>query len=347
MVISFSYALPAAGQTDTLNSEFAVVDTLINDFGLFTKEEPLAISLRFDVKEYVRKRPKEEYMEAVLTYYISDTDSINKEIRLKSRGEFRHGFCSFPPIMINLKNTEFENTDFKGIEKIKLVTHCNMGHQEDVLKEYLIYKLYNAMTDYSFKVRLLNINYIDSKDKRKTITAHAFLIEPVDLIETRTSSVEVENDKLSQRNMIPEVMDRTAIFNYMIGNTDWSVPGPHNCKVFVPKEITSTNLAYVVPYDFDYSGLVDASYAIPGGNLPIKSVRERYYTGICRSEEEFQNDLKEFIDLKEKFYSIINEFTYLHERTKKDMIRYLDEFYSDIDDNFSIVYDLLRTCKNL
>ena len=38
-------------------------------------------------------------------------------------------------------------------------------------------------------------------------------------------------EKLSQRSTERMHMTTVAVFNYMIGNTDWSVPGQHNIKL--------------------------------------------------------------------------------------------------------------------
>jgi len=87
---------------------------------MFTKDEILNLSLRFDMTQYTRKKPKVEYLDGILTHHINSTDSINKEIRLKSRGEMRNGYCSLPPIRLNFKKTEFPNTpDLDKIEKLK------------------------------------------------------------------------------------------------------------------------------------------------------------------------------------------------------------------------------------
>jgi hypothetical protein len=131
----------------------------------------------------------------------------------------------------------------------------------------------------------------------------------------------------------------------MIGNTDWSVPGQHNCKIMLRKETDRPELGMLVPYDFDYSGLVNAYYAVPYEPLGLKSVRERRYLGVCRSEEVFINALKEFTDKKEEFYRIINEFSLLSAKSKKDMMGFLDSFYSEIEDHNTIVSDMLRECK--
>ena len=344
LLLALIIVLPAKSQNDSIDS-YSVNDTL-PDFGLFTRDDILELSLRFDVTQYKRKKPKDEYLDAVLTYHISKTDSINKNIRLKSRGQFRNGYCDFPPIALNFKKTEFKMGDLNKLEKMKLVTHCQSGNEDIVFKEYLIYKLYNVLTDSSFRVRLLKINYINTFKQSKPIRSYAFFIEPLDLLAERTNSVPVEVLTLSQKNIVPEMMDRMAIFNYMIGNTDWSVPGQHNCKVLASLRTDRSDLGMIVPYDFDYSGLVNATYAVPAEGLGIESVRQRIYLGTCRTEEVYLNALKEFADKKESFYKVIREFQYLDDRTKKDMVRYLDEFYSGFDKKTSIVYNLLNQCKN-
>jgi hypothetical protein len=346
VLLACFFVLPALGQNDSIVSNYAAADTLQQDFGLFTNDEVLNLSLRFDITHYTRKKPKEEYLNAVLTYHINDKDSINKDIRLKSRGEFRNGFCSFPPVALNFKKTEFKKDDLNKIEKVKLVTHCNSGNEDYLMKEYLIYKLYNVLTDNSFRVRLVKINYINTYKKSKPIQEYAFMIEPLDILAERVNAVPVESLNLGQRNIVPEMMDRVAIFNYMIGNTDWSVPNQHNCKVLSQRNSSTPELGMIVPYDFDYSGLVNAEYAVPYEGLSIKSVRERIYLGLCRSEEVFTNELKEFADKKDDFYKVVNSFPYISDRIKKEMINYLDEFFDGFDKRNSIIYDIRANCKD-
>ncbi len=344
-LIAFSF-LPAFGQNDSVNMEFAAVDTL-SDFGLFTNEDPLELDLRFDITHYTRKKPKEEYLKAILTYHINDKDSVNREIRLKSRGEFRNGYCSFPPIVVNFKKGGFKKEDLKDIEKMKLVTHCMSGNEQNLLKEFLIYKLYNVLTDSSFRVRLLKINYINTYKKSKPIRSYGFFIEPVSILSDRIKCTPVEALNLNQRNILPEYMDRVAIFNYMIGNTDWSVPNLHNVRVFTVPGSANPSLGLVIPYDFDYSGLVNAHYAVPAEGLKITSVRDRIYLGLCREPEEFARAIRQFADKKEEFYKVIREFQYLDDKTKKGILKYIDEFYSGFDNKNTIVSEFERECKNL
>ncbi|MCX6255307.1 MAG: hypothetical protein NTV31_12625 [Bacteroidia bacterium] len=345
--LSGSLIRPAFGQIEPVDSSYAIADTQNIKIALFDNDELFDISLKFDITDYQRKRSDKEYLDALLTYYISDTDSITKKIKVKARGEFRRTLCVFPPLLLNFKMNDSVGGEFAGIDKLKLVPYCKIGYEDYVLREYLTYKLYNALTDNSLRVKLLRITYINTFKKSKPLTQYGFALEPIKLLEKRTNSVEVKSIHLTQKNIKPEMMDRFAIFNYMIGNTDWSVPIMHNALVLSQGGSDRPDLGIIVPFDFDYSGLVNADYAVPFESLPIKTVRERYYLGICRSEEVFLNALKEFSDKKEEFYRIINEFPYLGEKSKKDMILYLDRFYTGFDKRNSIVYNLRKTCIDL
>jgi len=337
---------PAFSQNDSIENQYAVADTLQENSGLFDSNDLLLISLRFDIKNYLRKRSDEDYLDAILTYYTNDKDSINKEIKVRARGVFRRTYCNFPPLLLNFKMKDSIEGEFFKIDKLKLVTHCKSGNEEYLFKEYLIYKLYNVLTENSYRVRLLRVNYIDTFKKRKTSSEYAFVIEPVDLLGKRTNSVEVKSTNLTQKNINPEMMDRMAIFNYMIGNTDWSVPNNHNIQIMSQGKPERPGLGMIVPYDFDYSGLVNTDYAVPFEGLGLKSVLDRRYLGICRSKEVFINAISEFSDKKEEFYRVINDFPYLKEKSKKQMTIYLDGFFNKIDKRNTLVYDLLDGCIN-
>jgi hypothetical protein len=337
-------SIPAFSQYDTLDVVYPVDS---NDIRLFSSDEVLEMTLAFDIRTFRRKRSDTLNLPAVLTYYTSDTDSVTKELKVRARGEYRRTFCDLPPIRLNFKKSNSPDDEFTKIDKIKMVTHCKIGNEDYTLREYLVYKLYNALTDESYRVRLLKINYIDTERPKKPISSFAFLIEPTDLLAKRLNSIEVELARLSQKNIKPESLDRMAIFNYMIGNTDWSVPGQHNTLILSQPKSSRPDLGVIVPFDFDYAGFVNTDYATPDlDRLPIKDVRQRYYTGICRSEEVFLNAIKEFSDKKEEFYRIINEFPYLKERSKKDIIMFLNGFYQDFDRRNTIVYKILGQCED-
>jgi hypothetical protein len=335
-------------QTIRSHVDIAVQDPDNENFKLFENESLLEITLKFDLATYFRTKPKDEYLKANITFHLSKTDSITRDIRLKTRGIFRNEHCVFSPIELNFKKVDFGYSDLNRISKIKLVPECNSGNQNEnyILREYLIYKLYNVISDTSFRVRLLKINYIDSEKKKKNVTQFGFFIEPLNMLTARTNTTKVEWGTLTKKSIFPEIMDRVTIFNYMIGNYDWSVPGQHNIKVVKSPDIEAVPLGIAIPYDFDWTGLVNAVYAIPAESVGIKTVRERVFLGLCRPEEVYRKELEFFIEKKEEFYNVIKEFPYLNQRAKKDMTRYLDEFFDKLTGKNSIVYVFMNSCKN-
>jgi hypothetical protein len=334
-LITFLVSL-VIGQNDDSRAQTAIPDASHKSFRLFEDEKLIEISLRFDLSTYFRTKPKEANIKANITFHLSKTDSINKDIRLSTRGE------------LNFKKAKFGYTDLNRISKIKLVPQCKSGYEYEnyVLREYLIYKLFNVLTDTSFRVRLLTINYIDTEKKRKPIRQYGFFIEPVELLAARTNTLQINSNILNQKSIFPKVMDRLAIFNYMIGNYDWSLPGQHNVKVIKTLAVDTVQLGIAIPYDFDWTGLVDADYAVPAEIVGTQSVRERIFLGICRSKSVYQKELEIFLKKKEEFYRVINEFPYLNQREKKDMTVYLDGFFDQLVGRRNIMDILLNSCKN-
>jgi hypothetical protein len=342
--LSFFLLQPLFSQVDTLEAKYAVTDTQDVKVTLFDTDDLFEITLKFNLNTYKRVRSDTTYLDAILTYFNNKTDSVTKKIKVRARGNIRRTgeMCDFPPLMLNFKMKDSGGAEFAGINKLKIVPYCKIGYEDYVLREYLVYKLYNVLTDYSFRVRLFKITYINSVREKKPLTQYGFAIEPVNLLEKRTNSLEIPY-AITQRNVKPEMLTRMAIFNYMIGNTDWSVPIKHNV-VLLAQVQTPPNENLILTYDFDYSGLVNTNYSVPFESLPIKSVRERLYMAVCRSEAEFTNALAEFLEKKDEFYKVVNDFPYLSERSKKDMIIFLDGFYNGINKRNSLVNNLLNDC---
>ena len=343
------FVLPSFSPDNNSAAQPADRDTTYASFRLFEDDTPLEITLRFDLSTYLKAKPKEEYLKGRITFYPGKVDSISRNIRVRTRGVFRNEWCVYAPIELNFKNADFGYSDLNSISKIKLVPQCTAGSESEkyVLIEYLIYKMFSVMTDTSFRVRLLTVNYIDTENKKKPFTQYGFFIEPVKMLTARTNSVEIVSRGLNQKSIYPDVMDRIAIFNYMIGNYDWAVPNQHNIKILKPLAFDTINLSAAVPYDFDWTGLVNAGYAIPEDKITgTTTVRERIFLGVCRSREIYQKDLEEFLGKKEEFYRVINEFPYLNSKQKTSMIVYLDEFFEQCTGKQKIINVFLKNCKN-
>ena len=329
-----------------IDSLYSVEDTIAINVDLFSEEDPASITLVYDIKDFLKNKNKDEYVEAQLIYHFNDTVNIEKEIRIKARGKSRQEICSFPPLWINIKKANVGNRYLEDIKKIKLVTHCagskvNMNY---VLKEFLIYKMYNIISQYSFRVRLVKMRYIDTGRKNKEYETWGFLIEPENMMAERLDGFPLKMDNISYKQTEPHETDIMAVFQYMIGNADYSITRRHNVKLLKLSGFENPN-PVPVPYDFDYTGFVNAHYAIPGEGLSISSVTERYYLGPCRTEETLRQVINQFQGQKEEIYNLVESFEYLDEKIKKAAINYLDKFFLSAGDDAYIERNLLNTCR--
>jgi hypothetical protein len=348
MLCTYVFGQGTEHAKDTVAEEPDTVELTTNSgIDIFASDELLQMTLRFDIREFLKTKSKSEYHDATLTVKIGEKDSITQHIKIKARGEFRRAYCSFPPIMVKFNKSNHKSDRIiqdKGT--LKLVTHCNLRtvYEGYVFKEYLIYKLFNLVTPYSFRTRLAKINYVDINKTDKAFTTYGFLIENEDKLAERNKSVVMDNKRLTQKNMINSDMARVAVFNYMIGNTDWSVPLLHNIKVVKPLEVL-TDKAIPIAYDFDYSGFVNTVYSIPFEELPIKTVTERYYMGVCYEKERLYPIIEEFESLKDEFLGTINNCEYLSGFDKKWTASYINDFFKVYKDPKLLVNELSRTCN--
>lgn len=316
----------------------------INRQQFFLDERLIEVTLTTDIKKLRSEKKVPVYQPANIVMRFSDTSIVSEEIRVQPRGEFRKYSCDIASLMLNFKNSS--SPKLSPLKKLKLVGGCRSTNldEELLLKEYLIYKIYNFISNMSFRVRLLRVTYHDSKQKMKSYTQYAFLIEDVNDMANRNNCIEIKKIKFSPETTNRQQMTLVGIFEYMIGNTDWSIVNYHNVKLMAPKSDTLA-MPYVVPYDFDYTGVVNASYAIPDEQFGNKTVTERVYRGRPRSTDELIEALAVFKEKKERIMVYINDFSLLSVKTKKSVISYLEQFY-DIINNKNAVRSVFNGTKN-
>ena len=304
------------------------VDTIDTFLDLFDESNPMHITLTLDLKKYQREKFKGEYMPVHFLYQLNDSVLLEKTMRMKARGEFRRSHCHMAPFWLNVRGTDEKNEQYQNIKRIKIVTHCrgSKDYEKYVLKEYLCYRIYNLISPVSFRVRLVRMTYVDTGRKNKVTEGWAFMIEPEEMLAERKGAQVVKNNELPTTLMRPLEMDVLALFQYMIGNTDFSVSGRHNIKILGLPGF-GTNGYTPVPYDFDYTGLVNTYYAFPNEELGIKSVRERYFLGPCRTDDAYLAAIEHINQFREEIIQLITEFEFLDLKAKKEMIRYLEEYF--------------------
>jgi len=326
----------------------SVTDTLNYKNQVFDNPEPLIITLRYDISSFVKLKAKseEQYFPAELVIHFSDSDSVKKNIRIKARGNFRKQHCFFPPIHLNFKTDKIKADGFEEVNKIKVVTHCKISknYEQYILKEYLSYRIYNHLTDNSLKVRLLRINYEDTGKRKQHYQKYGFIIEPTKMLAQRINCIEVDRAGFKPSDFLRKDLDQIALFHYMIGNTDWKLSAGHNLKFFKAKDAFITQLN-VVPYDFDYSGLVNAAYAIPQEWSDAKTTIERDYLGYCWEDTKEMESLLQLFKANEA--AIINEIRNLSDldtREREAAEAYIISFYDEVKKTRPFLQMIQKSC---
>jgi hypothetical protein len=318
----------------------------IDPVKFFQDESLIDVTINMDMRGLISGKLKEGLkFPAEFSAKFSDNSEMTGPVTMEVRGKTRRQMCFLPPLKINFKNKE--GTGFSSLGSIKLVNVCEIGKKDNaeyLMKEYLIYKMYNLLTDKSFRVRLLRINYIDTEGKRKPIKELGFLLEDVKDLAKRMDFVETKrplrHTELANRQQLTMV----SMFEYMIGNTDWSVPARHNIKLIVTKADTNA-VPIPIPYDFDHSGIVKTDYALPPPHLEISDVTQRLYRGFPRTMEELQVVIDEFLLQKPKMYKIIEDCEFISAGTKKNMLSYMNGFYHTITQSKNINTEFIRNAR--
>lgn len=297
----------------------------------FNEEATITATLEGNWSKIIKEKGKEgRKYPARFIAQLPDNIAVNEPVQLEVRGHFRRGECYIPPLKLGFKKSE--GSQMQQLKSLKLVSSCktNPASEQYVLKEYLCYKMYNILTEKSFRVRLLKIDYKDSSTSKSVFQGHAFLIEDEKDMAKRNNCRDFSMHKIP-----PEAAERKQttlmnLFQYMIGNTDWAVSTNHNIRLIQSLEDT-TSRPYTVAYDLDWSGIVNTDYAVPAEMLGTQSVKERIYRGFPRNIEELNETIAIFNQQKDKIYGMINGFEPLNAKNKKGMTEYLDEFFRIIN----------------
>ena len=300
---------------------------------LFRSREPLEVTLRGPFNELFKDRDTLQAKPQLGTLEFVDEKKgpTRLPVTLETRGHFRlrRMTCSFAPIKVIFDRETAKGTVFGGQGSLKLGTHCQGAgrYEQNLLVEESIYRMYNAVTPLSHRTRLARIRYVPENDTSKSTLKYAYFLEDDDEMAKRNGGKVLMQQGGSFSDMEPSHMDLVGMFEYMIGNTDWSVFAIHNIRlVEVP---SNPGLYYPVAYDFDFSGLVGAPYAGPDARLPIKSVKQRLYRGPCRKLEEITPVLQSFSSRRDSIYAALKSAPLEPDRLK-EATDYLDGFFEDI-----------------
>lgn len=313
---------------------------------LFQSDEVLHLRIEADFKKVFSNHDDSTYFTAQIQFDDGVGDNKSMDIKVRTRGNYRRkkSTCSFAPLQIKFPKKKTKNTVFEGQRAVKLVTHCRKsgGYEQNTIIEYLIYKSFNLLSDSSLRVRPVIINYVFNGRKKDSVERFAFFIERPKHLAERLSGRLINAKYVHPDSTDYEHMNLVDMFQFMIGNTDYSVYNMHNIKLV---SVDPFKPPVVIPYDFDWSGIISASYARPNPLFEIDNVSVRLYRGFQRSKEELDHTIGLFNRHKKAIYNLYESNLYLNKNEKKRVINYMDQFYYIINDQKKLEKNIIQSAR--
>ena len=203
---------------------------------LFTADETLSIRLEAPFPRVIRSRtdPDPKFEPARLIYTDASGAEVAIDLRVRVRGRSRAANCSFPPLLLDfqakdLAGERLSSTLFEGQNGLKLVTHCESSglYEQYLWLEYLAYRVLNLVTDTSLRVRVVQVTYHDSERGREITTKPGLLLEDEKRFAARQGLAVVPDERIEDRARYDQrALALVEMFEYFIGNTDWSALAP-------------------------------------------------------------------------------------------------------------------------
>lgn len=299
--------------------------------------------LTLDWKELYKNKKDKVYLPAHCSFVSSSGDSMEFDIKVRTRGNMRLNICSYPPLKLKFDKADLEKRSLKALNELDIVNHCQNGEQYDqlILREYLAYQLYEEISPFCFNTQLVRLHYLKPDGSYAYEPTVGFIVENTEELTARLNARRIRTPVISQNAIDRKCLLRVCVFQYMIGNTDWFVKNRHNLEFIgvpgIPYLVT-------VPFDFDYSGLVGAPYASHHESLKLPSVLTRYYQGNCEPKEEVITILNEFIAKKETLLKAATEIPGMDDRSINHVVDYLSEFFMIIENPKKVENHILSHC---
>jgi hypothetical protein len=317
---------------------------------LFAAEDPIHIIIQAPLSTITRNREGKDTISGTLT----DPGGQSLPISLALRGITRRTseVCDFPPLRVDFTAPPPATSLFAGQKKLKLVTHCRnaASFQQYVLLEYAAYRMYNLMTPNSFRVRLANIDYRDASGRPIISRIGYFLEDLSDVAHRNGMKVVHAGERIPVDYLTPADAARYALFEHMIANHDWSMrAGPvgkdccHNAELV---GLAAPGAIIPIPYDFDFSGYVNAPYATPPSELDISNVRQRLYRGYCIHNASVVAAARQMRALHPQIIGVLAQVPGLEPATQQRASAYLEKFFADIGTDANVGSKVLNRCLN-
>jgi hypothetical protein len=320
---------------------------------LFQSHQVLGLEIRGPFSEIFSNRKGERLDYPGTLVLVEGAKRTVLDISLSLRGNNRaaRDICRFPPLKIGFNKDQVKKTVFAKQKTLKLVTHCqnhSNRSQQYYLNEYMLYRAYNALTDQSFGVRLADITYVRAASGKVEAKAYGFFLERISDVARRTNLQRARLQTASAAALNPTAMNTYALFQYMIGNLDWSVEANdqdkeccHNTRL-----LTAADGTYIpVPYDFDQSGAVNTDYAYTYSLYKLRHSKARLYRGFCSHAAGLDETVSLFQARRAAIDTMQSEIPVTHKREQGKVQPYLDSFYKIIADPHQMQKQILEACR--
>lgn len=341
-VLLFSVSTAFAGQPTK------GIETNASFFDHFSDDDIVKVRIETNIADLIENRKRKSYLPATLKWEDNEGNWHQLDAGVKPRGKFRRRICDFPPLKLKLSKDDLQQAGFTSFNKLKLVTHCiddKSAGNENVLKEYLAYKLYSELTPNSYRVQLVKITYVDNVGDYGTQTRYGFFIESKKEMAKRIGGVICDECYSPQADDIVLADENTmAVFQYMIGNADWNLATNKNITLVKKKGTTKLT---PVPYDFDFAGLVSTSYAIPNPDFGLKNITDRVFLGIAANDVQLEETIALFLQKRSSFKQQVKASKALNFTAKQFVYSYINDFYKELEGlqeipNNTTIYQTLK-----
>lgn len=294
--------------------------TLPSLFTYLTKQECDTLSLEFDLNTLLKNRRLNTYTSAVL----QDSKGQAFQVDLRSCGKFRRMRCEIPPLKLKFSKKKLVAAQFDTLNEIKLVFPYTWDAEGEalLLNEYLAYRMYEMLSPYSFRARLMCLRLINTNTGSVRV-AYAMLIEHEEELLARLQATAVTDWGVEMPQLEPGSVALTALFQYLVGNTDWDIASQRNVLIL---RSAGNDKYRTIPYDFDFSGFVNAPYATPNSQTGLRTVQDRRMMAVGISPEALQQAVKTLLDAENALYDLCRT-PLLSKRSAAKLVDYLGSFF--------------------
>ena len=314
---------------------------------LFQEDEVLEARFVADFKKVFKNTDDTSTFKGLFSYKNDQGETESFKVKVRTRGKQRRIECNFMPLRMEMKKKDVKGTLFEKQTQLKVVTHCRKlnVYEQNTILEYLVYKSLNVLTDSSYRVRPMLVNYVFQGEKKvDSVQKFAFIIERTKYMAERLGMKNFKRINYHANRTNIDHMNLVDVFQYMIGNTDYSVFKLHNMKMVVDPETNRFPVA--IPFDFDWSGIISAAYAKPNPMFGTKKVGDRIYRGFELDAVKLLQVFDRFNQKRDKIFELFENEPLLKKSEKRRVKGYLEEFYRIINKE-NAVYDFIKVSRSL